>query len=140
MSILIRKIFFQVGGVEVSTNDPRSEFERRLEEDRKRIKAQQEARAREEAARKAAELAEKQRKAQEALEMLRAQAKEQEAKGPVLPTEHVVQSGDTLSGIAKKYYGDAAKWPEIYKANKDVIGDDPSKIYPGQKFTIPKLD
>ncbi len=124
----------------MSTNDSRSEFERRLEEDRKRIKAQQEARAREEAARQAAELAEKQRKAQEALEMLRGQAKEQEAeKRPTLPAVHVVEPGDTLSAIAQKYYGNAALWPEIHKANKDVIGKDPSKIYPGQKLTIPKL-
>ena len=53
--------------------------------------------------------------------------------------KHVVVSGDTLSGIAKKYYDDAGKYMKIYEANKDVIGDDPNMIKPGQELVIPKL-
>jgi nucleoid-associated protein YgaU len=49
---------------------------------------------------------------------------------------HTVVPGDTLSGIAKKYYGKAARWPEIYEANKGIIKD-PNLIYPGQVFVIP---
>ncbi len=53
--------------------------------------------------------------------------------------KHVVVSGDTLSGIAKKYYDDAGKYMEIYKANKDLIGDNPDLIQPGMELVIPKL-
>lgn len=47
-----------------------------------------------------------------------------------------IKSGDTLSGIAKRYYGDAMQYMRIFEANKGVI-DDPDKIYPGQKIRIP---
>lgn len=51
---------------------------------------------------------------------------------------HDVVRGDTLSAIAKKYYGDASKYPAIFEANKPMLKD-PDKIYPGQKLRIPKL-
>lgn len=47
-----------------------------------------------------------------------------------------IQSGDTLSGIAKRHYGDAMQYMKIFEANKGVI-EDPNKIYPGQKIRIP---
>ena len=49
---------------------------------------------------------------------------------------YVVVKGDTLSGIAKREYGHANKWPTIYEANKDVIKD-PDLIHPGQQLRIP---
>lgn len=49
---------------------------------------------------------------------------------------HTVVKGDTLSAIAKKYYGDASKYPEIFEANKPMLKD-PNKIYPGQSLRIP---
>jgi nucleoid-associated protein YgaU len=49
---------------------------------------------------------------------------------------HVVQSGDTLSKIAQKYYGDASLYTKIFQANRDVLND-PNKIKPGQKLRIP---
>ena len=49
---------------------------------------------------------------------------------------YVVVKGDTLSGIAKREYGNANKWHSIYEANKDVIKD-PDLIYPGQELRIP---
>ena len=49
---------------------------------------------------------------------------------------YVVVKGDTLSGIAKREYGNANKWRTIYEANKDVIKD-PDLIYPGQELKIP---
>lgn len=49
---------------------------------------------------------------------------------------YVIQSGDSLSKIAKNYYGDAMQYPKIFEANKEVI-EDPDKIYPGQKIRIP---
>lgn len=56
--------------------------------------------------------------------------------------EHEVESGDTLSGIALKYYDSAAreKWMAIYEANKVTIGDDPGLIKVGQVLKIPQLD
>ncbi|MCI0514284.1 peptidoglycan-binding protein LysM [candidate division KSB1 bacterium] len=48
-----------------------------------------------------------------------------------------VQKGDSLSKIAKKYYGDANKYPVIFEANKEVIKK-ADLIYPGQKLRIPK--
>ena len=124
----------------MSVKDAGNEFERRLAEDRKRIQELQAERARETAAQEAAARAEQQRKAQEALEMLGAQGKAgAKAEKPALPAVHVVQSGDTLSAIALKYYGNAALWTEIYKTNKRVIGNDPAKIFPGQELKIPRL-
>lgn len=49
---------------------------------------------------------------------------------------YTVEKGDTLSGIAKKMYGDANKYPQIFEANKPMLKD-PDKIYPGQVLRIP---
>lgn len=49
---------------------------------------------------------------------------------------YVVVSGDSLSKIAKREYGNANDWPRIFEANKDILKD-PNKIYPGQKLRIP---
>ncbi len=51
---------------------------------------------------------------------------------------HDVVRGDTLSAIAKKFYGDANKYPVIFEANKPMLSH-PDKIYPGQKLRIPPL-
>ena len=56
---------------------------------------------------------------------------------PVEKSEfYEIVSGDTLGGIAKKYYGSAGKYMKIFEANRDIIKD-PNKIYPGQKIKIP---
>ena len=49
---------------------------------------------------------------------------------------HVVEKGDTLGAIAKKYYGKAGAYMKIFEANRDVL-DDLDKIKPGQKLRIP---
>jgi nucleoid-associated protein YgaU len=49
---------------------------------------------------------------------------------------YTVEKGDTLSGIAKKMYGNANKYPQIFEANKPMLKD-PDKIYPGQVLRIP---
>mgnify|MGYP001556381833 CR=1 FL=1 len=49
---------------------------------------------------------------------------------------YVIEKGDTLSAIAKKYLGSASKYPEIFEANREVIKD-PDLIYPGQTIRIP---
>jgi len=52
---------------------------------------------------------------------------------------HTVVSGDTLGKIAKTYYGNAMKYPEIFEANKPMLSH-PDKIYPGQVLRIPILE
>lgn len=63
---------------------------------------------------------------------------------------YTVKSGDCLWNIAKKFYGNGAKYTVIYNANKDAIEEDAQKhgrassskghwIYPGLKLTIPSL-
>ena len=49
---------------------------------------------------------------------------------------HKVVAGDTLSKIAKKYYGNANDYMKIFNANKDKLKD-PDKIFPGQDLIIP---
>lgn len=52
---------------------------------------------------------------------------------------HTVAHGDSLSKIAKKFYGNAMKYPVIFEANKPML-DDPDKIYPGQVLRIPPIE
>ena len=47
-----------------------------------------------------------------------------------------IVSGDTLSAVAKKYYGKSSAYMRIFEANREVIKD-PDKIYIGQKLRIP---
>ena len=49
---------------------------------------------------------------------------------------YTVQSGDTLSEIAKRELGSANKYMEIFNANRDLLND-PNKIQPGQVLKIP---
>ena len=51
---------------------------------------------------------------------------------------HTVVSGDSLSKIAKTYYGDMMKYPTIFEANQPML-EHPDKIYPGQVLRIPNL-
>jgi nucleoid-associated protein YgaU len=58
---------------------------------------------------------------------------------PEAPPEdqsYTVVKGDSLSKIAKRFYGDAQQWRKIYEANKDQIKN-PDLIHPGQTFRIP---
>ena len=49
---------------------------------------------------------------------------------------YTVQSGDTLSKIAKQFYQDPNKYPVIFEANRPMLKD-PDEIYPGQALRIP---
>lgn len=51
---------------------------------------------------------------------------------------YTVKKGDSLSKIAKEYYGDAQKYPMIFEANKPMLKD-ANLIYPGQVLRIPPL-
>jgi len=52
-------------------------------------------------------------------------------------TTYTVVSGDSLSKIAKHFYGDANQWRRIWEANKDHVKN-PDLIHPGQVLTIPR--
>ena len=57
---------------------------------------------------------------------------------PPAPAEqtYTVVAGDSLSKIAKKFYGNAHHWRRIFEANRDIIKD-PDLIHPGEKLKIP---
>jgi len=102
----------------------------------------------EEAARKRREeLARKQKEAEEARKRFEKREEERKKKAAEEPAKaaakkiiqvYIVKSGDSLSKIAKELYGDASRWPDIYEANKELIGDNPNLIHPGQKLNIPE--
>jgi LysM repeat protein len=50
---------------------------------------------------------------------------------------YTVQAGDTLSGIAFRYYGHASEWHGLYRVNQSKISD-PNLIYVGQVLDVPK--
>ena len=52
------------------------------------------------------------------------------------PKVYTIKSGDSLSKIAKQFYGDANQWSKIHKANLDKIKD-PNLIHPGEQIVIP---
>jgi nucleoid-associated protein YgaU len=58
---------------------------------------------------------------------------------PAADRSYTVKSGDTLSGIAKREYGDAGQWKRIFEANRDRI-DNPDLIHPGQELVIPSAE
>lgn len=49
---------------------------------------------------------------------------------------HTVESGESLSKIAKHYYKDTNSYTKIFKANKDQLTN-PDLIKEGQKLKIP---
>ena len=49
---------------------------------------------------------------------------------------YTVKSGDTLSKIAKEFYGNANEYNKIFEANKDQLSS-PDRINVGQELTIP---
>ena len=53
------------------------------------------------------------------------------------PKTYEVQSGDTLSSIARSQYGDANAYNRIFTANQPMLKD-PDEIYPGQVLLIPE--
>lgn len=48
-----------------------------------------------------------------------------------------VESGDTLAGIARKFYRNSGQWPKIAEANKGTL-EDPTKLKPGMILVIPQ--
>lgn len=61
--------------------------------------------------------------------------------GPAVAGEviHTVRSGDSLSLIALRTYGEASAWPVLYEANRRRL-DDPDVIHVGDRLVIPDVD
>ena len=55
---------------------------------------------------------------------------------PVQMRHHLVLPGQTLWGLAEKYYGNGLLWRRIYLANKEKIKN-PNLIHPLQRLMIP---
>ncbi|MUH37048.1 LysM peptidoglycan-binding domain-containing protein [Zobellia amurskyensis] len=51
---------------------------------------------------------------------------------------HTVKSGESLSKIAKQYYGDPMKYKQIFSANTGILSN-PDVIQPDQVLVIPNL-
>lgn len=51
---------------------------------------------------------------------------------------HIVKIGESLSKIAKHYYGNPMKYHSIFEANKHILKN-PDIIHPGQELIIPNL-
>ena len=50
-----------------------------------------------------------------------------------------VARGDTLSGLAARYYGSFEYWPLIWDANRTTVGPNPNRITLGMSLQIPPL-
>jgi LysM repeat protein len=50
---------------------------------------------------------------------------------------YVVQRGDTLASISRRFYKTSTRWKQILEANRDVI-DNPKKLTAGQTLVIPQ--
>ncbi|HEX2019844.1 MAG TPA: Gmad2 immunoglobulin-like domain-containing protein [Aurantimonas sp.] len=50
---------------------------------------------------------------------------------------HTVARGESLSALARRYYGHASRYPIIQEANQHVVAD-ASLIFPGQVLRIPR--
>ena len=50
---------------------------------------------------------------------------------------YTVKAGDTLSKIAKQFYGNPNDYMKIFHANRTILND-PDRIQPGQVLTIPR--
>ena len=123
----------------------KEEAKKKAEETKqKAIKQREEIIAKQEAAKRKHESQKRQKKSSMAYQKAQAgqftKGAAKAAGAAKIIAEHTVVKGDTLSGIAKKYYGSGSKpyWELIQKANSDLIKD-ANLIYPGQVFKIPVL-
>ena len=60
-----------------------------------------------------------------------------QVEAPVKQVTHVVAEGETLYGIAARYYGNGDLWPELLKSNKSAA-DDEGRVFEGAKLVIPQ--
>ena len=58
-------------------------------------------------------------------------------RAPTAAQSYTVVKGDSLSKIAKRFYGDPGKWRKLYEVNRQVVGSNPDLIKPGQVLSLP---
>lgn len=58
------------------------------------------------------------------------------AAASLLPATVTVVTGDTLSGLAQAHLGSAARWTDLWNANRSLVGD-PNLIQPGWALALP---
>jgi LysM repeat protein len=51
----------------------------------------------------------------------------------------IVARGDSLSGLAAKYYGTVEYWPLLWDMNRNLVGPNPNRIPPGMRLNVPPL-
>ncbi len=66
----------------------------------------------------------------------KAQGAAASASGTTTTRTYKVEPGDTLSKIAKQFYGNANEYNRIFEANRDKL-ESPDKVRPGQELVIP---
>ena len=77
-------------------------------------------------------------KVNDQIQVAQAQAPQAQAAQPQPQSQfYEVKPGDTLSKIAKQFYGDANRYSAIFEANQPMLKD-PDEIYPGQTLRIPQ--
>ena len=52
------------------------------------------------------------------------------------PKRHAVREGETLRGLAQRYYGDPARWEPIYESNRDKVDRGLPRV--GELLLIPE--
>lgn len=57
---------------------------------------------------------------------------------PKAGNEYVVQAGDSLWKISQRTYGTGYSWTQVYEANKEAIGDNPSQLTAGMRINLPE--
>lgn len=53
------------------------------------------------------------------------------------PRTHVVKKGETLTEIARQYYGSGGRWQKVYEANKEKLNDK-NRVRVGTVLVIPE--
>ena len=51
-------------------------------------------------------------------------------------TIYTIKKGDDLFKVSKTMTGSTANWLALYKQNKDIIGDNPKALFPGQRLVV----
>ena len=62
----------------------------------------------------------------------------EEVEKTVFDHKYKVKSGDCLTKIAYRFYGDAAYYDLLYRINRDLIGPDQNLILPGTWLVVPE--
>ena len=67
-----------------------------------------------------------------------AESEPEAAAAAAAPKVYVVRRNDTLIGIARRFYGDAATYRTIYEANRDVLSSPHATLYVGMRLRLPE--